>query len=197
LSTKSPYSTHKTQCINPQAAVDGIALFTDVSLNPKLKLGVGAYLMVPAPFLDLSPQSIERPEIAGRLMIRRFERTSSTSLEVQTVLWALKDYRNGLKGPGPGEIQVYSDSQCVAGLLKRRPGLETDGLPGQSTNRPLKNISLYRKFYEFYDEMDFEVIKVAGHSRSCSHNTIHRIFSMVDKEVRKALKRWLGELSNQ
>jgi ribonuclease HI len=177
--------------------LNGIALFTDVSLNPKLKLGVGAYLLVPAPFLELSPQSIERPEIAGRLMIRRFERTSSTSLEVQTVLWALEDYRNALKGPDPEKIQVYSDSQCIAGLLRRRPGLEADVLPGHGTNRPLKNISLYRRFYEFYDAMGFEVIKVAGHSRSCSHNTIHRIFSMIDKEVRKALRRWMGELSNQ
>jgi ribonuclease HI len=177
--------------------VDGIALFTDVSLNPTLRLGVGAYLPVPAPFLERSPQSIEGSEIDRRLMIRKFEGTSSTRLEVQTVLWALEDYQNRLKGPWPETIQVYSDSQCVAGLLKRRPGLEADGLPGQSTNHPLKNISLYRKFYEFYDEMGFEVIKVAGHSRSCSHNAVHRIFSMVDKEARKALRQWMRELSNQ
>ena len=154
---------------------------------------MGAYLVVPAPFLELSPQSIERPEIAGQLRIRRFERTSSTILEVQTVLWALEDYRNGLKGPGPEKIQVYSDSQCVSGLLRRRPGLDL----GQWTNRPFKNISLYRKFYGLYDEMGFEVIKVAGHSRSCSHNAAHRIFSMVDKEARKALRQWMEELSNQ
>ena len=158
---------------------------------------MGAYLLVPAPFLELSPQNIERSEIAGRLLIRRFEGTSSTRLEVQTVLWALEDYQNGVKSPGLEKIQIYSDSQCVAGLLRRRIGLEINGLPGQSTNRPLKNISLYRKFYEFYNEMGFEVIKVAGHSRSCSHNTIHRIFSIVDKEVRKALKGWMRELSNQ
>ena len=76
--------------------MDSIALFTDVSLNPKRKLGVGAYLIVPASFLEVSPRSIEISELAERLVVRRFEGTSSTTLEVQTVLWALDDYRNAL-----------------------------------------------------------------------------------------------------
>ena len=70
------------------------ALFTDVSLNPSLKLGVGCYLLVPASFLEVSPQNIERSDAAQRLMQRRFTATSSSKLEVQTVLWALEDCRN-------------------------------------------------------------------------------------------------------
>ena len=77
----------------------------------------------------------------------------------------------------------------VACLLKRRPALETTNFIGRSTHRLLKNAALYRTFYEFHDELGFEVIKVAGHASSDSHDTIHRIFSYVDKEVRKALGR--------
>ena len=169
------------------------AIFTDVSLNPKLKLGVGAYLIVPTSFLKVSPHSIEISELAERLVVKRFEGTSSTTLEVRTVLWAIEDYRNELKVSGLRQLHVYSDSQCVAGLLRRRPALEVKGFHCKRTNRLLKNASLYRKFYEFYDELGFEVIKVAGHSRSCSYDTIHRVFSFVDKKVRRALNLWMGE----
>jgi len=173
--------------------MDSVALFTDVSLNPKLKLGVGAYLVVPASFLEVSPHSIEISELAERLVVRRFEGTSSTTLEVQTVLWALEDYRNALKASGLRKLHVYSDSQCVAGLLRRRPQLEVNGFHCKKTNRLLKNASLYRKYYEFYDELWFEVIKVAGHTRSCCRDTVHRIFSLIDKQARKALNLWMGE----
>ena len=169
------------------------ALFTDVSLNPKLKLGVGAYLVVPAAFLEVSPHSIERSQITDQLVIQRFEGTSSTTLEVQTVLWSLEEYRSGLKGSKLGKLQVYSDSQCVAGLLRRRPGLEAKGFLSKRTRHQLKNVCLYRRFYEFYDELGFEIIKVAGHTRSCSHNTVNRIFSLVDKNVRKILNLWMRE----
>ncbi len=173
--------------------MSNIALFTDVSLNPKLKLGVGAYLVVPASFLKVLPHSIEISELAKQLVVRRFEGTSSTTLEVQTVLWALEDYRNALKVPGLRKLHVYSDSQCIAGLLRRRPKLEVNGFHCKKTNRLLKNASLYRKFYDFYDELCFEVIKVAGHTCSCSRDTVHRIFSLVDKQVRKALKLLMDE----
>ena len=174
--------------------MDSLALFTDVSLNPKLKFGVGAYLAVPTSFLEVSPDTIERSEVAKRLRTRRFEGTSSTKLEVQTVLWALEHYRKECKVSGSGKLYVYSDSQCVAGLLRRRPGLEANGFRSHRTNRLLKNAALYRNFYKFYDELKCEVVKLVGHSRSCSHDTVHRIFSLVDREARKALKCWMREV---
>jgi ribonuclease HI len=173
------------------------ALFTDVSLNPVLRLGVGAYLVVPAAFLEVSPDSIERSPITDRLVMQRFEGTSSTTLEVQTVLWALEEYRNGLKGPKSGKLRVYSDSQCLAGLLRRRLALETKGFLSKRTKRQLKNAFLYRRFYEYYDELGFEIIKVTGHSRSCSHDTVTRIFSLVDKKVRKVLNLWMCEFGRR
>lgn len=177
--------------------MNNFALFTDVSLNPKLKLGVGAYLVVPTSFLEISPDGIERSEVAKRLVVRRFADTSSTKLEVQTVLWALEDFRKELKVSGLGKLHVYSDSQCVAGLLRRRHELEVNGFLSKRANLQLKNASLYRKFYEFYDELGFEVTKVAGHARSCSHDTVHRIFSFVDRELRKVLNLWMREFEDR
>lgn len=173
--------------------MNDFALFTDVSLNPKFKVGVGAYLIVPAAFLEVSPNSIESSQITDQMVIQRFEGTSSTKLEVQTVLWSLENYRSGLKGSKLGKLQVYSDSQCVVGLLRRRPGLETEDFFSKRTRHQLKNTYLYRRFYEFYDELGFEIIKVAGHNRSCLHNTVNRIFSLLDKNVRKILNLWMRE----
>lgn len=175
--------------------MNSYALFADVSLNPKRKLGVGGYLLVPASFLEAAPPSIERSDVVQRLVLRRFEDTSSTQLELRTVMWALEEYRNKLKGSALCKLQVYSDSQGVAGLLRRRQRLEGTGFRSGRTHRLLKNASLYRTFYEFYDELGFEVMKVAGHTRSTSRDTVHHIFSCLDREVRKALKTWMGELA--
>lgn len=170
------------------------SLFTDVSLNPKLKLGVGVYLVVPFSFQGVSPDSIKRSKVAELLVLRRFEHTSSTKLEIQTILWAIEDYRKEFNDSGLRKLHVYSDSQCVAGLLRRRPRLEANDFHCKKTNRLLKNTSFYRRFYKYYDELGFDVIKVAGHTRSNSHDPVQRIFSFVDKEVRKALNLWMREL---
>ena len=164
------------------------ALFTDVSLNPRLKLGFGAYLVIPSSFLEIPPGRIIRSEFVEQIRLRRFEVTSSAKLEVQTLLWALEDFQKELSGSRFGTLDVYSDSQCVTGLQRRRSQLEMNVFCSNGTKRILTNACLYRKFYEFHDTLGFEVIKVVGHSRSCSHDSIHLIFSFVDKEARKALK---------
>ena len=173
------------------------ALFTDVSLNPSLKLGFGAYLVIPSSFLEIPPERIIRSELVEQIKLRRFEVTSSTKLEVQTLLWALEDFQKESSGSRFGTLDVYSDSQCVTGLQRRRSQLEMNGFCSKGTKRILKNACLYRKFYEFRDTLGFEVIKVVGHSRSCSHDSIHRIFSFVDKEARKALKICMKEFQGE
>lgn len=168
-----------------------LVLFTDVSVSPRLKLGVGAYVIVPASFLEASAGLIGSPEITWRLKVRRFEDTSSSRLELQTVLWALAENR---KVPY-GSLTIYSDSSCVTGLLKRKTRLLAGGFLSKRTNQELANATLYRAFYEFHDEMGFQVVKLVGHSCPRTHDTAHRIFSVVDKGARKALKIWLKELA--
>ena len=168
------------------------ALFTDVSLNPQLKLGIGGYLLVPTEYLKILPHDIEWGAISAWLRFRRFTETSSTKLEVQTVLWALKNFRKEFNCSDLGSVRIYTDSQCVAELLGRRAGLNANDFIARRTGRPLKNATLYREFFKAYDELRFELIKVAGHSRAFSHDTVQRIFSFVDKEVRRELTLWVG-----
>jgi ribonuclease HI len=169
--------------------MDEVVLFSDISLNPRLGNGIGGYMVVPASYLETTPQNIERSDIAQRLVLRRFEDTSSSRLEVQTVVWALEDLLEHVKKSGMVKLRLYTDSQCVAGLLKRRAGLEAGRFLSRKKHSPLKNAELYQRFYALQDELGFDVGKVAGHSPSSTQDTVHRIFSIVDKEVRMALAR--------
>lgn len=172
-----------------KTVIKNYALFTDVSVSPRLKLGVGAYVMLPASLLETSPGVIKKPEITGQIKVRRFEGTSSTRLELQALLWALTEIRLAPQG----SLTIYSDSQCVSGLLKRKRRLLAEGFISKKTNEQLGNASLYRTFYKFHDTLGFRIVKVAGHSASRAQDTAHRIFSFVDKEARKALKIGLKE----
>lgn len=166
----------------------GYAVFADVSLNPRLRHGVGAGLVVPAEVLEMPTSCLERSEIAGHIMIKRFEGTSSTTLEVQTVVWMLDEYRKTRAASDAVNLRIYTDSQCVAGLLGRRQRLERADFKGAKTGSPIRNTDLYRKFYTLFDRIGFEIVKVHGHTRKFSRTTIDHIFAFVDKEARKALK---------
>ena len=104
---------------------ENFALFTDVSVSPGFKLGVGAYVMIPASLLKASSRDMGRPEIAARLKVRRFEGASSTRLELQTVLWALAEIGPDISHEN---LTIYTDSQCVSGLLRRKSRLMSVGL---------------------------------------------------------------------
>jgi len=172
--------------------MNSLALFTDVSLNPQLRLGIGGYLLLPLSLLAGKPHAIVPSELSARLQIRRFTETSSTKLELQTLLWALEYSRQEISASAPGSLQIYTDSQCVAGLLGRRAGLINSDFVAKRSGRPLANAVLYRAFYEAHEQLGFQLHKVAGHSPAGSHDTVRRIFAHVDREVRKALGLWLA-----
>lgn len=170
------------------------ALFTDVSLDPVRKLGMGAYLVVPIKTPETLPDSIEKSVISELVRLKKFEKSSSTKLEVQTVLWALEDLWKGLKVSGPVKLTLYTDSQCVTELIKRRKKLEEKAYISSKTNCLLRNAPLYQAFYKFQNDLGFEVIKIKGHTHSASRDRTHCIFSILDKQVRKAFRQWMSEV---
>lgn len=177
--------------------MNSFALFTDVSLHPQRKLGVGACLLVPAALLNTEPDAISRAEVTTLIKFRRFAETSSTRLELQTVLWAVEIYWAEFNRSDSVKVLIHTDSQCVAGLLARRAMLEAKGFIATCSGRPLTNTPLYRAFYILQDKLGFEVIKVAGHSRAASHSSAERIFSYIDQEARRALNLWMDEIGQE
>ena len=150
-------------------------ILTDGSVDPQSQLGFGAYLAIPGLGLSLT-------ELQTRIKIRRFEQTSSTQLELQTVIWALHD-----QPQSADKLTFYSDSQNIISLLDRRRRLERNNYRAKSGKR-LKHAELYQEFFRLTDQRPCEFIKLQGHQTSQHKNAIDQLFTLVDRASRKALR---------
>ncbi|WP_072680967.1 ribonuclease HI [Arcobacter sp. LA11] len=156
-----------------------IKLFCDGSVNPQRKIGFGAYFIV---------EENETLELnRNKIYTRKFENTSSTKLEVESLLWALED--DNIKNKS---IVVYTDCQNILGLKDRREKLEKNNYHS-STGKVIKNHELYKKFYMITDKLDCTFEKVKGHKKSSLKNDIDKLFNLVDKASRKALREYLNK----
>lgn len=165
-------------------------IFSDVSVDPKLKTGFGAYLAITATELD----SIDDIESGGgaellnsRLRVKQFTATSSTQLEIETILWALQEVKQEHPATA-SNITLYTDSQGVIQLPRRRAALEQSGFISGATGTALKHAGLYRAFYRLQDQLGFKLAKLKGHGKSANKTRLDRIFSCVDQAARKALR---------
>jgi ribonuclease HI len=155
--------------------MDELMLFTDGSVDTLSKIGYGAYLAV-------SEQDRSLDVLKTSVKVRRFLNTSSTKLELQTLLWALSDVC-ALKS----KVIVYTDSQNIMGLPARRDRLERNDYRSKK-NKRLKNFKLYQEFFKITDQLDCEFVKVHGHQVSDQKNEIDRLFTLVDRASRRALR---------
>ena len=152
-----------------------IFLFTDGSVNPQSGVGFGAYLLLDT--LDSPYEGVE-----NKIEVKKFDNTSSTKLELETLLWALNDVE--LK---ECKVTIYTDCQNIIGLKERRERFEkNDYITGKG--KLIKNHELYKEFFILTDILDSEFIKVKGHKKSSVKNEIDDIFTLVDKATRKALR---------
>ncbi len=182
-----PLGNNYMKAFSPAINVNRIALFTDASINTRFKIGFGAYLVLPEPYLEKTPY-----DLIKEVKLQKFKSTSSTKIEIETLLWALEELEKSRNRIDLYcNLIIYTDSQCVAGLLCRRAKLENSGFKSSRTNKQLNNALLYCKFYSFSDRLKFEIIKLKGHSRSITKDIIHKIFSNVDIGSRKALRDYL------
>ena len=78
-----------------------VHLFTDGSVHTKLKFGYGA-------FLALTEIEEIDSDLNTEIRLKRFENTSSSKLEIETVLWALGELDNF-----DGKVILYTDSQNI------------------------------------------------------------------------------------
>ena len=155
--------------------MDELMLFTDGSVNTQSNIGYGAYLAV-------SERGLSLNSVRTSVKVRRFEHTSSTKLELQTLLWALNDIQAlGRK------VILYTDSQNILGLQGRREQFEQNDYRSKK-NKRLSNYELYQEFYRMIDHLDCELVKVRGHQVSNQKDDISKLFTLVDRAVRKALR---------
>jgi ribonuclease HI len=155
--------------------MDELMLLTDGSVNTQSNIGYGAYLAV-------SERGLSLDSLRARVKVRRFEHTSSTKLELQTLLWALRDIQALV-----GKVIVCADSQNIMGLQGRRERFEQNNYRSKK-NRLLSNYELYQEFYRMTDQLNCKFVKVRGHRVSNQKDDIDRLFTLVDRASRKALR---------
>ena len=150
-------------------------LFTDGSVNVQTNIGFGAYLIVHD--FEQSLYSLKK-----LVKVHRFENTSSTKLELQILLWALNKIKVERQ-----KVIIYTDSQNIIGLPGRRERFEKNNYSSKKNER-IKNYKLYQEFYEITDDLEYELVKVRGHQQSSEKDVIHKIFTLVDRASRSALR---------
>lgn len=155
--------------------MEEISIFTDGSVNTKSKIGYGAFLVVTN--FDLSIEALKE-----QIKIKQFENTTSTKLELQTLLWALEEVKESVN-----KIIIYTDSQNIIGLNRRREMIEKNNYCS-SKGRLLNNYELYQQFYKMADIINCEFIKVDGHKPNIQKFGIEKIFMLVDRASRNALR---------
>lgn len=148
-------------------------LFIDGSVDPKSRVGFGAYLLNEEidSIVDDSSESIK---------IRAFNNTSSTRLELEVLIWALGEVIYN-------ELSIYTDSQNIIKLLQRRDKIEENDY-GTNSGVLLGNHLLYKTFFQRFDSMSLEFFKVRGHSPKSQRSGIESIFGLVDRASRRALR---------
>ena len=155
--------------------MDELFIFTDGSVNVQHKFGCGANLVIAnadGSLDDFKPQ----------IKVRFFEDTSSSRLELETLLWALSelDCKNT-------KLYIFTDSQNIVGLPDRRKKLEENNFRSKK-DKPILHADLYRKFYKLTDQLNCTFKKVEGHLPSRKKTQMDKIFALVDKASRKALR---------
>lgn len=151
-----------------------LALFVDGSVNPQARVGYGACLCLPASVCMQAPNNS-----VNDIQIRRFEDTSSTQLELETLLWALDLV------PADTEITVYTDCQNIMNLLLRRQRLVAKAYCNKK-GEPLAHAALYQQFYRHYDALAFTLVKLKGHKPAVDRSILDQWFSRVDRAARAA-----------
>lgn len=156
-------------------------IFTDASVDTKTCTGFGAYLVV-------EDMTLPDADLTEKVKLKKFENTSSTKLELQTLLWALDDVLL-LSTEKSMSVTVYSDSQNIVGLPARRSGLEQREYYSSNQKR-LNNAEFYQQFFNVMDQLNCHIIKVDGHKPRHLKNDVDRIFGLVDKASRLALRKF-------
>jgi ribonuclease HI len=154
-------------------------LFTDGSVNTQFKVGYGAYLLI-------ADVSVSIDSLKDTVKVQRFEDTSSTKLELQTLLWALGEAMTLAKA-GDITLTAYTDCQNIISLPSRRARLEGQNFYA-SNNKRLNHFELYQEFYRLTATIKCDFVKVVGHQADHKKDDIDRLYTMVDRASRRALR---------
>lgn len=157
-----------------------IELFTDSSVNPQTKVGFAAFLVK-------NDKDIILESLNKSIKIKKFENTSSTRIELQSLLWAINEIEKEKNDLSNILIEVYTDCQNIISLKDRKSKLLENNYLSR-TGKQIKNCELYKEFFEKDSRLNIYFIKVKGHKKTALKDSIDNIFNLVDRASRSALR---------
>ena len=152
-----------------------VRLFTDGSASPSR--GVGAWA------------SCVLVDDTEHLLDGTAQDTSQHTMELVAVLKGLEFIQKHAEKVR--RVEVYTDSQYVAGLPGRRERLER-GRFFTKKGKPVKNSSLIRELYGWLDKYDIVLHRVPGHNKA-GKSEITDYNRKVDKHSRALVRAMLRD----
>lgn len=152
-----------------------VRLFTDGSASPSR--GVGAWA------------SCVLMDDTEHLLDGTAQDTSQHTMELVAVLKGLEFIQKHAEKVR--RVEVYTDSQYVAGLPGRRERLER-GRFFTKKGKPVKNSSLIRELYGWLDKYDIVLHRVPGHNKA-GKSEITDYNRKVDKHSRALVRAMLRD----
>jgi ribonuclease HI len=147
-----------------------VKIITDGSASPKSGFGAwAAYIVTPTEEIILKDTE---PNVTQHTM------------ELKAVIESLKYIQSTFQNVSA--LEIYSDSDYVLGLLRRRERLENKNYQTKK-GKEIKNRSLIIQFYEFLDRFDVRMLRVEGHARK-GQSKITDYHREVDKLSRKLVR---------
>ena len=164
------------------STADSSFLFIDASSDPITKVGFGAVL-------EVTNTDNFTPDLKEDVLIKQFDNTNSTKLELQTLLWALdsKDQKTN------HDMTIHTDSQNLFLLPDRRIKLEASKFCN-AKGKLLALASEYQQFYAYLDSINFSLVKVKGHLKQTDKKVVDQLFTLVDRASRNALRNYQKDL---
>ncbi len=89
-----------------------------------------------------------------------------------------------------GKIIVYTDCQNILTLLDRKKSLEKNNYFTKS-GKKIRNYKLYKDFYRQNEKLSLCFKKVKGHKKTELKDEVDKLFNLVDKASRRALRDFL------
>lgn len=170
-------------------------LFTDASVNPQLKIGIGAYCLLPFSIELIEEKGMENFDLVySTTNIRVFENTSSTKAEIETILWAISEIEKMFDSSF--DLTICTDSQGITSLMTRKNKLINSNF-SNSKSETIRNAQLYFEFYQLQNKLKFEIVKIKGHSPKAKKDNLQLIFTVIDRRTRKELRNYIGKFNEQ
>ena len=157
-------------------------IFTDASFSKTHQIAVIGFIIFN------STTEYETKELKDMTIhLHKIQEANNIRAEIRGALFAIKTL------PKKSKIILYSDCQTLIQLPERQKKLEATNFISQSKHQLLKNADIYTEFYSLTSTHHIELNWIKGHTSVSSKNKNHFIFSKLDKEVRKQLRKYINE----